>query len=211
MSSTRLKHGTVEDIIGLWNRELEDHASAFVDQALLIAKWDELMLENLKKIIHLQNQVTSVQKQQTQLNGLLDTIRTNQEEFNTVLDELEEKVNQLPKRSGNDDLKREEAYELAEVIDNSLLNMSETLSKSIQSLNNNTERHLDPNNPLTAVLKILNHHMTSLQWIEHSSEQLALKINVAQREVGATQTNTQNLQNGFHNNYQNGYSDQRKF
>jgi nuclear pore complex protein Nup62 len=71
---------------------------------------------------------------------------------------------------------REEAYRLAEDIDSELNSMSATLLETIGDLNASATRQLDPANPLTQIIKILNMHMRSLQWVESQSVELDSKI-----------------------------------
>jgi len=77
-------------------------------------------------------------------------------------------LDSIPRRiSSSDELKREETYRLAEDIDNSLHDMSDSLINTISLLNKTADRQLDTNNPLSQILKILNIHMDSIQWIQH--------------------------------------------
>lgn len=169
----------------LWGRELEDHVHSFVEQAVLVSKWDEIMLGNFKKIVQLQNQVRNVQLAQAQLNGLLGTIKAHQSEFHSLLDNLEGAVESLPKRAqiSAEELRREEAFILAESIDRDLLNMSDALSSTVSQLNTSTERQLSPDNPLSAILKILNVHQNSLNWLEDSAGELQNSLQSVQRNV----------------------------
>ena len=169
----------------LWGRELEDHVHSFVEQAVLVSKWDEIMLGNFKKIVQLQNQVRNVQLAQAQLNGLLGTIKAHQGEFHSLLDNLEGAVESLPKRAqmSAEELRREEAFLLAESLDRDLLNMSDALSSTVVSLNTATERSLAPDNPLSAILKILNVHQNSLNWLEDSASELQNSLQSVQRNV----------------------------
>jgi len=161
------------------------------------------MLSNFKSIVSLQNQVRQVQLAQTKLNALLDTLKTNQSDFATMLDGLEASLDQLPKRgaaaggmggmgggmeSGSgEELAREQAFNLAEDIDASLLTMADQLSTCVESLNSHTERAIDPSNPLSAVVKILNVHQNSLNWIEQNAQELQTALNTAQRGMAQMQ------------------------
>jgi hypothetical protein len=208
----------VEELVSLWSRELEEHVRSFVAQAELVSQWDTAMLENFKKIVQLQNQVRNVQLAQTQLHTLLGTIQDYQAEFHQRLDELERGVDAIPQRGtvSGEEMRREEAYRLAEQIDRTwpahkggkrivgeyfnqecsccvvgssgdLLNMSDTLASTVTSLNASTERSLEPAHPLSAVVKILNVHQDALAWLEEQTQEVG-------RALTATQSNVQSMQ-----------------
>lgn len=48
----------------------------------------------------------------------------------------------------HDEIKREDAYRLAEDIDNQLVQMSDSLKDTIEHLNKSTARSMDPQNPV---------------------------------------------------------------
>lgn len=105
-----------------------------------------------------------------------------------MLDTLEKQVETIPKRAlTGDELKREEAYTLAEEIDSSLTNMSDSLVDTIRTLNMSTDRQFDPTNPFSAVLKILNVHMNSLQWIENNASEVENLLESTNAEVRTSQ------------------------
>lgn len=185
-------------MVGLWNRELEEHVHSFVSQAVLVQKWDAVMLENFKKIVQLQNQVRNVQVAQVKLNALLETIKAHQSDFHTLLDQLETSMDQLPKRAqaSPEELRREEAFALAEEIDSALLNMGDQLAQTIGTLNSTTEKSMDPTNPLSAVLKILNLHQNSLGWLDSTANELQNALQAAQRNVSQLQVSDQATMRG---------------
>ena len=188
----------------LWGRELEEHVQSFVEQAVLVSKWDSVMLENFKKIVQLQNQVRNVQLAQVQLNALLGTIKAHQGEFHGLLDQLESSVESLPRRTQQlsaEELRREEAFLLAESIDRDLLNMSDALASTVQALNASTERQLAPDNPLSAVLKILNVHQNTLTWLDTSAGELQTSLQSAQRNVAQMQGQEQTARGARLNEY----------
>jgi len=167
----------VEEIIDLWNKDLEDHVQSFTEQANEIKKWDQQHFENGDKIIKLQQNVQDVQLSQQRLNRIIETIKTNQQDLFQVITELEKGVEKAGKKNLNpDEIKREQAYKMAEDIENQLMQMSDSLNETIRKLNQTTERNLDPANPLTKIIKILNVQMTSLNWIENASLDLDAKL-----------------------------------
>lgn len=85
-----------------------------------------------------------------------------------------------------------------------LLNMADTLASTVASLNTATERQLDPDNPLAAVLKILNVHHNSLSWIDDTASQLQHALTAVQRNVSQMQVQDQTQMRGTR---QNAYGD----
>jgi len=179
--------------VSLWSRELETHVQSFVSQAVQVAAWDSAMLDNFKKIVQLQNQVRNVQAAQTQLHALLATIQAHQQECHQMLDQLESQVEALPPRANPapEEMRREEAFALAEQIDRDLLNMSDALASTVSSLNASTERSLAPTNPLSSVLKILNVHQDALGWLDGTARDVSASLAQTQRAVQQLQVQEQ--------------------
>ena len=161
------------------------------------------MLDNFKKIVQLQNQVRNVQVAQVKLNALLETIKSHQSDFHSLLDQLESSVEQLPKRAqlSAEEMRREEAFQLAEEIDSALLNMGDQLGATIQTLNSTTEKTMDPSNPLSGVLKILNVHQNSLEWLDSTANELQNSLTAAQRNVSSLQVADQSQVRGMRQDY----------
>ncbi|KAI5634179.1 hypothetical protein NE865_13097 [Phthorimaea operculella] len=73
------------------------------------------------------------------------------------------------------DPEREHMYSLAENLDTQLRQMSEDLKEVIEHLNE-TNRSQDSNDPIVQIGRILNAHMSSMQWIDNSIAQIAAKL-----------------------------------
>lgn len=73
------------------------------------------------------------------------------------------------------DPEREYTYRLAENIDTQLKQMSEDLKEIIEHFNE-ANRAQDSSDPIVQVVKILNAHMNSLQWLRQRSNSLSQKI-----------------------------------
>lgn len=73
------------------------------------------------------------------------------------------------------DPEREYTYHLAENIDTQLKQMSEDLKEIIEHFNE-ANRAQDPSDPIVQIVKILNAHMNSLQWLIQRSNVLSQKI-----------------------------------
>jgi len=180
----------VEEILALWNRDLEEHVAAFTEQALEIKKWDRMLIDNSNKIQQLQQLVNKVQEKQTALSGTLASIKSHQEELATMIDKLEKQTAELSVSKAGatpDERKREEAYRLAEEVDLQLQQMAHTLADTIKRLNQPVEKAADSNNPLAQIVRVLNLQMTSLQWVEEQTGELELQLRKAQDVLAAGQ------------------------
>ncbi|NEU36189.1 hypothetical protein GN156_36655, partial [bacterium LRH843] len=62
----------IQEIINLWSKELEQNHKAFLDQALQVRKWDELLLANGKKVMKLKEQVRKVSIVQHNLKRIIE-------------------------------------------------------------------------------------------------------------------------------------------
>jgi len=57
--------------------------------------------------------------------------------------------------------------------------MTDQLLHTVKALNKSTDLTLDPQHPMTAVVKVLNAHMTSLLYIEAASGALERRLKIA--------------------------------
>lgn len=73
------------------------------------------------------------------------------------------------------DVERTQTYLLVEKLDTQLRQMSEDLREVIDHLNE-ANKSQDNNDPITQIGKILNAHMSSLQWIESSTSVIGSKL-----------------------------------
>lgn len=94
-----------------------------------------------------------------------------QKELQDCLVPLEKELAQLSVT----DPEREYTYRLAENIDTQLKQMSEDLKEIIEHLNE-ANRAQDSSDPIVQIVKILNAHMNSLQWLVQRSNLLNQKI-----------------------------------
>lgn len=164
--------------------------ASFIDQALEVRKWDQQLIDTGNKIVNLQKSVAGAQIAQVKLNSVLDTIRTNQQDLLHMIERLEKDVESSrgSLKPGSDELKREEAYKMAEDVDAQLMQMSDSLAEIVSRLNQSTEQRMDPTNPMTNIIKILNVQAASLQWIEDTTVDLDKKLHQAHGALQQTKS-----------------------
>jgi nuclear pore complex protein Nup62 len=178
--SAALKNKTVEEIINMWNSELEEDAITFRRQAIEIAKWDRILLENSDKILALHGNVKRVELAQKQLDSNLEMISRQQGELHELMDQLEAEVDKVYSNHESEmtpaDLERENGYQLAENVNGELDQMAITLKEIIKKLNSANERAVDQDNPVHQIVDILNSHLHSLQWVTQQTAQVQTKL-----------------------------------
>jgi nuclear pore complex protein Nup62 len=72
------------------------------------------------------------------------------------------------------DQDREKAYHIAEMLNSKLNDMSGTLSVIIQQVNQSKVQKIQ--SPMTHIVQVLNDHLTCLEWIERSNQELESKL-----------------------------------
>ncbi|XP_058788710.1 nuclear pore glycoprotein p62 isoform X1 [Phymastichus coffea] len=161
----------LEESINKWTLELEEQEKVFVNQATQINAWDRLLIANGEKIVTLNQEVERVKLEQQHLEHELDYVVGQQKELQDCLIPLEKELAQLSVT----DPEREYTYRLAENVDTQLKQMSEDLKEIIEHLNE-ANRAQDSSDPIVQIVKILNAHMNSLQWLVQRSNLLNQKI-----------------------------------
>ncbi|XP_055701336.1 nuclear pore glycoprotein p62 [Phlebotomus papatasi] len=158
----------LEEHINKWTLELEGQEKVFTNKATEINAWDKILTENAKKIVNLHESVENVTAEQKVLEHELEIIAAQHSELEECIKPLESELAKMVQVDGE----RAQTYMLAENLDTQLKQMSEDLKEVIEHLNEaNKER--DPNDPIVQIGKILNAHMSSLQWIESSTSAIA--------------------------------------
>lgn len=152
----------------------------FTDQATDIAAWDRVLSTNGDLISQMYTSVTLAERKQSVIDQNLDYINRQQDDIDALLETYESQANELlADLAGPDGLQpvdheREKAYRLAEDLDEKLGGMSSSLSTVINEINDvssNLEDTKTDDDPLTQIVKVLNSHLSSLQWIDsHTSE-----------------------------------------
>lgn len=177
----------MEDILNKWTTELNHYHTEFQKIAVNVSKWDQMVIQNGAQILNLNSQIEDTEKIQKEIDTNLEYIENQQTELSSILDEYENKVRPLVDGPSNDprgrlnpaDEERESAYNTAENLNKQLDDLGNTLSDMIKEINNTkggTEEDDDDENTIGQIVKILNRHLCSLQWVDQSSTELGLQI-----------------------------------
>ncbi|XP_055919881.1 nuclear pore glycoprotein p62 [Eupeodes corollae] len=170
-SSTQMTYNQLEEHINKWTLELEEQEKIFTDQATQINAWDKILISNNQKILELNDAVQKVKTDQQTLEQELEFIATQHTELEESIVPLQKEFMKIPQV----DMERSQTYLLVENLDTQLKQMSEDLKEIIDNLNESNKGQ-DSTDPIIQIGKILNAHMSSLQWIETSSGVISNKL-----------------------------------
>lgn len=177
----------MEEILNKWTKELDLYSAEFHRQAVEVAEWDRELIENGSKISNLNNDVIKTEALQAEIDQSLSYINAQQEDLSSILDAYEKQMKEVLDESNLQqpmqpaDIQREKAYSLAEGLNKQLDDVSRNLSIMIEEVNkmNGTDTSIDDNDGednVSQIVKILNAHLTSLQWIDSTTATMQNKI-----------------------------------
>ncbi|KAH8309550.1 nuclear pore glycoprotein p62 [Drosophila kikkawai] len=170
-TASQLSYNQLEEHINKWTLEFEEQEKVFTEQATQINAWDKLLISNNQKIVELNDAVKKVKTDQQVLDQELEFIATQHKELEESLAPLEKEFINLPRV----DMERSQTYLMVENLDTQLKQMSEDLKEIIDNLNE-TNKGQDTTDPIIQIGKIVNAHMSSLQWIESQSSNITKKL-----------------------------------
>ena len=203
----RLKNKTMDEIITRWASDLSKYQKEFQEQAKKVATWDRLMVENGEKIQKLYLSTFEAERQSAEIERQLANVESQQEELAAWLDRYEGDVDEMFSRQVGQgetlqgpDQERERTYKLAEKLTDRLDDMGKNLTGMIEAVNeasttlSKTSKADDPVSSnfyrqkssanqlkLAHIVKVLNSHLSQLQWIDENAMVLQAKVTEAQK------------------------------
>ena len=96
------------------------------------------------------------------------------------VDKMYESQDQMPVAA---DIEREQTLQLSVDVDDQLNSMTTTLKETVEKLNKAQDDVADENNPMVQIMKVLNVHHNSLQWIESTSGRINSEIAQLSRKL----------------------------
>jgi len=176
-----------------WLSDTTKYKTQFTRQAEEIRKWDQLLIENGEKISKLYNDTTEEEKKQNRIDTQLSYLENEQTELSEVLDHYESLVKELfeGQMGGKDgmqpaDVERERTYILAQRLNDQLERMGKDLAGMIEEINKSSEtinKTTNQEDPLSQIVKVLNNHLSSLQWIDTHTTSIQEKIHEAEKQL----------------------------
>jgi nuclear pore complex protein Nup62 len=205
----RLKNKSMDDIITRWASDLSKYQKEFKSQASKVADWDRMLVENGEKIQKLYLNTFEAERASHEIERQLLAVESQQAELEAWLDRYESEVEDMFSRQlgqgeqlAGPDQERERAYKLAEKLTQQLEEKGRDLSQMVKEINdisgtlskgNKAEdpvscfplgRHkamLTSWLQLSQIVRVLNGHLSQLQWIDENSSALQAKVAAAQK------------------------------
>ncbi|CAH7689501.1 nucleoporin 62kDa [Phakopsora pachyrhizi] len=194
-----LRGKTLEDLVARWNSELDDRVSDFKHTANEIAAWDQVLIQNGDQISMLYEELQRIDPIQSSIDQTLDFVETQQNELSNALQEYERQLSDQPQdystpgRLKTAAQEREEAYRTAEEVHGQLDDMANSLGSMIAELNSLAQPHNRTedsesvsDDPIIQIAGILNAHLSSLNWISDTAQELSTKVSELEGRVAAT-------------------------
>lgn len=190
-----MKNKSMDEIITRWATDLSKYQKDFKDQAAQVAAWDRLLVDNGDKIQKLYLNTYEAEKASREVERHLVTVESQQEELESWLDKYEAEVDAMFTRDigrseqlAGPDQEREKTYKVAEKLTDKLEEMGRDLSKMIKEINDisgTLSKGNKPDDPLSQIVRVLNGHLSQLQWIDTNAAALTAKVNAAQKTSAA--------------------------
>lgn len=210
----RLKNKTMEDIVTRWASDLTKYQKEFKEQATTVSTWDRSLVENGEKIQKLYLDTFEAERASHEIERQLAAVESQQEELEAWLNRYESEVQDMfakqigpGEQLGGPDQERERTYKLAEKLTQQLDEKSRDLSKMVKEINDisgtlskgtKTEDPVSNHSfpifcfsllrqfsQLSQIVRVLNGHLTQLQWIDANASALQAKVSAAQKSSGS--------------------------
>ncbi|TPX68215.1 hypothetical protein SpCBS45565_g03258 [Spizellomyces sp. 'palustris'] len=201
LSFSTLKNRTMEEILQRWNQELDQCTKEFHRQAVEVQNWDRIILENSYSISKLCEQLNEAEGLQKEIDDNLGYISSQQNSLDSALTQydadlqriIQNEMASMQNRHSHADEERERAYSLSESLNLQLDEMASQLSVLIGEINASKGEEIDGGlgstgdgdsllgdgeepSPVGAIVRILNEHLSSLEWLDSSTADLAQKV-----------------------------------
>ncbi|KAG9237623.1 nuclear pore complex protein An-Nsp1 [Amylocarpus encephaloides] len=188
---SRLKNKTMDEIITRWAGDLSKYQKEFQEQAAKVSEWDRLLVNNGEKIQKLYQSTYEAERETSEVERQLSNVENQQDELAGWLDKYEAEVDELFNGQmglGNQlqgpDQERERTYKLAEKLSDRLDDMGNNLKSMIGAINSassSLSKSSQVDDPLSSIVRVLNDHLSQLQWIDQNATLLQAKIAEAQK------------------------------
>ncbi|XP_025207656.1 nuclear pore glycoprotein p62 [Melanaphis sacchari] len=168
------------DLINNWTVSLENQEKQFLNQANEITVWDNMLTNQSTKLVKLYDILEQKEKEQVDIENELDFLLSQQKELEDCLVPLEQELQSAEVLSSLNN-EREPIYKAAQEIDNQVKQMSGDIKEIVNNLNKANSKK-DSDDDLDTICRILNCHMTALQYIEHNAENLSSMVSEVNEE-----------------------------
>ncbi|PHH86895.1 hypothetical protein CDD83_9612 [Cordyceps sp. RAO-2017] len=185
----------MEDIVTRWASDLSKYQKEFKEQATIVSTWDRNLVDNGEKIQKLYLDTFEAERASHEIERQLVAVESQQDELEAWLDRYESEVQDMfvkqigpGEQLAGPDQERERTYKLAEKLTQQLDEKSRDLSKMVKEINEisgTLSKGAKAEDPLSQIVRVLNGHLTQLQWIDANAAALQAKVAAAQKSSGA--------------------------
>lgn len=198
-----LRNKTLDEITQRWTGELESQQKEFSKIGQEVKAWDGVLRQNAEQISRIYNQTLQAEQSQSAVDQSLDYIEAQQRELDVVLSKYERETEELFDGGENvglgvgvADNERSKSYTLAENVNDELDDLSRNLSTMIDEINllsggvgvGAKEETTKQEDVIGQIAAILNAHLSSLQWIDGTSNNLMERVKELDGVVGGIQS-----------------------
>lgn len=151
-----------------------------------LSAWDDAILKCGDQIVQLHVDVDDLEKQGHELDSKLESIAQQQQELKEAFALIETELGaQPPLQMTPPDFERQSTTQLAIHMNQHLNQMQRQIQQMIGKLNDSFEKAhtADAENPLNTIVRILNVHLLSLQWIDDNTPRLQSAVERAQGAI----------------------------
>jgi len=227
----------MDEIITRWATDLSKYQKEFKAQAAKVAEWDRMLVDNGERIQKLYSSTYEAERASNEIERQLASVESQQDELASWLDTYEQQLTELSGKqsvaggaAGGDmqvqlhsqagaqsvasgpDQEREKTYKTAERLADRMDEMGKDLTKMIKEINDMSgllSKGNKPDDPLSQIVRVLNGHLSQLQWIDTNAAALQAKVMAAQKASNSMGT-TAGLQESdaaesFYRSYRGGY------
>ncbi|KGK40061.1 hypothetical protein JL09_g843 [Pichia kudriavzevii] len=193
----------MEDLITKWTNQLSLSSKTFESYSEKINEWDRTLVKSSDAVSKLYNDTIQCEQKQEKIDQTLAYIEKQQDELDRLLTSYEKQSDKLlasieksaavPGNSlsninnkETNDESREKAYKLAEMLESRLDSLGANFSSLVGEVNEvsdnfnksllSSEAPEDGEQTLNDILKLLNNHMESLNWISENEKNLKAKL-----------------------------------
>lgn len=209
----------MDEIITRWATDLSKYQKEFKEQAGKVAEWDRMLVDNGEKIQKLYTSTFEAERASHEIERQLASVESQQDELSAWLDRYEGDLQELYNKQVNPsdqstgpDQERDRTYKLAEKLTDRLDDMGKDLTKMIKEINDMSgtlSKGNKPDDPLSQIVRVLNGHLTQLQWIDTNAAALQAKVTAAQQVSGNMGANTSDptttAAESFYRSYRGGF------
>lgn len=171
------KNSTVEQVLNLFQKQLETDSLAYLEESRRVAESDAIIRDAQRDISNLTEQTHLGAHQQQKVEQTLQGIGDLETELDRTLQQLETQVDEIFAVAASlaptdADRHREHAYATARALDTRLASLTDTLQQSLHQMSETQERVFQQDATIGPIVKVLHQHQTAILDLESAGQKL---------------------------------------